>query len=286
MTALVEGLLNGLGTGFAAGVAFGLTHQFGVRILSGGAELEPSRVRIQIFGRTRKLHRRFVPRFGVGFAAGLLFGLVLVPVGGLAGLLVGARFPPVTEVVGYGLGYGLAVGLAVGFMTWLEAPIDIRRVVSPTDLLRTNRAAVVFLVLTWVFMFGIVGSLIAGGLGRGPTTIGSDLLNGVVIGIVGGAGGGLSYGLSLTAWGQWVALTRIWLPLTGRLPWAVHTFLDDAYQRGVLRQAGAVYQFRHARLHNHLTHVFQAHRGQQPTHEMACCATSPTSTPEPFTTVQ
>ncbi|MER8002678.1 hypothetical protein [Streptomyces sp. NPDC095613] len=52
-------------------------------------------------------------------------------------------------------------------------------------------------------------------------------------------------------------LSRVWLPLTGRLPWAVVTFLDDAYQRGVLRQAGAVYQFRHARLRSHLA---QAHR--------------------------
>ncbi|CAK7287034.1 hypothetical protein SGPA1_41294 [Streptomyces misionensis JCM 4497] len=40
--------------------------------------------------------------------------------------------------------------------------------------------------------------------------------------------------------------------MTGRLPWAVAAFLDDAYQRGVLRQAGAVYQFRHARLQSRL----------------------------------
>jgi hypothetical protein len=29
-------------------------------------------------------------------------------------------------------------------------------------------------------------------------------------------------------------------------------FLADAYDRGVLRQAGAVYQFRHAQLQEHL----------------------------------
>ncbi|MFI6358668.1 hypothetical protein ACIBJF_40075 [Streptomyces sp. NPDC050743] len=29
-------------------------------------------------------------------------------------------------------------------------------------------------------------------------------------------------------------------------------FLDDAHRRGVLRQAGAVYQFRHARLQEQL----------------------------------
>src|SRR5262249_53335797 len=31
-----------------------------------------------------------------------------------------------------------------------------------------------------------------------------------------------------TAWGQWLVLGRFWLPLTGRLPWRVMTFLDDA----------------------------------------------------------
>ena len=84
-----------------------------------------------------------------------------------------------------------------------------------------------------------------------------------MFGLVLGLGLGLGYGLSLTAWGQWVALSRIWLPLTGRLPWAVTAFLDDAYQRGVLRQAGAVYQFRHARLQDRLIHVSRA-RDQQP----------------------
>jgi hypothetical protein len=33
------------------------------------------------------------------------------------------------------------------------------------------------------------------------------------------------------------------------------TFLDDAYRRGVLRQGGAAYQFRHARLQDHLAAV-------------------------------
>ncbi|MEJ8669506.1 hypothetical protein WKI71_17005 [Streptomyces sp. MS1.AVA.1] len=73
-----------------------------------------------------------------------------------------------------------------------------------------------------------------------------------MLGIISGLGGAFGYALTLTAWGQWLVLTRIWLPLTGRLPWSVITFLEDAYQRGVLRQAGAVYQFRHARLQHHL----------------------------------
>jgi len=82
-------------------------------------------------------------------------------------------------------------------------------------------------------------------------------LFGLALGFV---GGGIGYALSLTAWGQWVVFARVWLPLTGRLPVAVTAFLDDAYRRGVLRRAGAVYQFRHARLQDHLTNTFTAGR--------------------------
>ena len=102
------------------------------------------------------------------------------------------------------------------------------------------------------------------GLGYGITI---GLVNGFVLGLSSGLAAGLAVGLgvgTLTAWGRWVLLARIWLPLTGRLPWAVNAFLDDAYQRGVLRQAGAVYQFRHARLRDRLGEVYEEHRNQHP----------------------
>jgi hypothetical protein len=50
----------------------------------------------------------------------------------------------------------------------------------------------------------------------------------------------------------WFAVTRSWLAARGRLPWRLTVFLEDARRRGVLRQMGAVYQFRHARLQDHL----------------------------------
>jgi hypothetical protein len=45
---------------------------------------------------------------------------------------------------------------------------------------------------------------------------------------------------------------RIWLACRGRLPWRTMHFLADASSRGVLRQVGAVYQFRHIRLQKQL----------------------------------
>jgi hypothetical protein len=55
----------------------------------------------------------------------------------------------------------------------------------------------------------------------------------------------------LRASGQllWV---RVWFGSRGSLPWRVASFLEDAHRRGVLRQVGTAYQFRHARLQDHL----------------------------------
>ncbi|MCW2144628.1 hypothetical protein [Actinoplanes cyaneus] len=63
-----------------------------------------------------------------------------------------------------------------------------------------------------------------------------------------------------SAWMRWLLFVRCWLPLRGRLPWRVATFLEDAHQRDVLRQSGAVYLFRHALLHTHLATAAQKDR--------------------------
>jgi hypothetical protein len=59
--------------------------------------------------------------------------------------------------------------------------------------------------------------------------------------------------LAATTWGQWLLFVRLWLPLRGKLPWRLHAFLADARDRGALRQAGAMYRFRHSRLQDHLS---------------------------------
>jgi predicted alpha/beta hydrolase len=104
-------------------------------------------------------------------------------------------------------------------------------------------------MLVWAVVFGLIFWL---GVLASVTPL-RAVETALVFGIEAAFAGGLGYGLSLTAWGQWVALARIWLPLTGRLPWRLISFLDDACRRGALRQAGAVYQFRHAQLQDHLT---------------------------------
>ncbi|MFC4068959.1 NACHT domain-containing protein [Actinoplanes subglobosus] len=66
---------------------------------------------------------------------------------------------------------------------------------------------------------------------------------------------GIAAGVSVTIllpWGRFFA-ARCLLAATGRLPWRLVRFLEDANRRGVLRQVGMTWQFRHARLQDHLT---------------------------------
>ncbi|RKT54413.1 NACHT domain-containing protein [Saccharothrix australiensis] len=54
-----------------------------------------------------------------------------------------------------------------------------------------------------------------------------------------------------TAWGCYVKC-RVWLAVTGRLPWRLTAFLEDAHRLGVLHQFGTVYQFRNTKLRDRL----------------------------------
>src|SRR5439155_16138794 len=60
----------------------------------------------------------------------------------------------------------------------------------------------------------------------------------------------------------WLSYTiaRLWLASRQRLPWRLIHFLEDAHRRGVLRQAGPIYQFRHIRLQTHLTESLNRRR--------------------------
>jgi hypothetical protein len=76
-------------------------------------------------------------------------------------------------------------------------------------------------------------------------------VTGLVFGLVFGLVAGFGFNAAATAWPSYV-LARGWLALQHRLPWPLMRFLADAHRRGVLRQAGAVYQFRHIELQHRL----------------------------------
>ncbi|MFB7475203.1 hypothetical protein [Kitasatospora sp. NPDC056184] len=142
-------------------------------------------------------------------------------------------------------------------MAWCEAPVAIESAPGPRELLGRNRRTV---LLQWCMLAPLFGLAVgvAGWLGvelfdghLWGIRLYWNLPAGLRFGLLTAFGAGLGAALSLSAWGQWTVFARLWLPLTGRLPRAAMDFLEDAHRRGVLRQVGAVYQFRHARLQQH-----------------------------------
>jgi hypothetical protein len=216
----------------------------------------PARMRPAIHGRLRQVandvggdlhNRRSVSWLGVWILGGLSFGFVgSVASGSNAGIV-----------------WGVGGGVVVGTITWLVAaiiralgtPVEATEVVSPSQLVRTDRATAlregftlgVFVsILLWLTLWLTFQPATGLPLGRvvGPGIV---LLHTAIL----TAGATLIWMLLVTVSGSWL-IARFWLPLTGRLPWRIMEFLGDAHRRGVLRQAGGVYQFRHARLQDHL----------------------------------
>jgi hypothetical protein len=247
--AIARGIAVGALHGLVVGLAFGLLYWFAQR----GEVLKPSPVRIRIFsGGPGRTQARPAGRVKIGIVVGLPVALLIALIDRYLvtwlGLNDGLGGGPLSSLLGFVPEAGLAAGLVFALISLIEAPIDIGTAVSPSVLLRSSRANAIFYLLGWALVlgpeFGLVTGVTHGAL-RG-------LEVGLVYGLEGAFGAGLGYGMVMCAWGQWVALARIWLPLTGRLPWAVVAFLEDACRRGALRQAGAVYQFRHARLQDYL----------------------------------
>ncbi|KUL43842.1 hypothetical protein ADL22_13260 [Streptomyces sp. NRRL F-4489] len=262
-------LVDGLVAGLLGGLLFGIAYWF--MVAARDAAVEPSAVRMRIRGRERRTGRRPLRRLAIGVLCGLVFG---IGYGFVRGMINGVAYhAPLPDILAgslgdgivYALMFALAAGPTLGLLTLFETPLDLRSAVNPVSLLRTNGRTVATQLLVWAPVFGLLvgfGSLAL--IGPLSTLLGPIVWNltaALKLGLISGLGGALGYTFSLTSWGQWTVFARLWLPLTGRLPWSVLTFLEDAYHRGVLRQAGAVYQFRHARLQHHLARAYRTPAG-------------------------
>jgi NACHT domain len=248
---LVGGITLGPGRGLRLGLAAGLVLGL-VGVLWGGLLSRRGPVPVRS------------PTQATGRAAGVLrmlgYGLLGCVAGGLVGATAGAFVPDIAGGLAPGFGYGLiggtAAGLAAGLALGLSAPVGVTATVHLRASLAADRGAAVVRALAVGMAFILAGGL-ATGLATGFAVVRAlGLAAGLAVlvsaRLVGGFAAGLAIGLPATAWGQWLVLVRFWLPLAGRLPWPLVGFLDDAHRRGVLRRAGAVYQFRHARLQDHL----------------------------------
>jgi NACHT domain-containing protein/transcriptional activator len=266
------------GPGLAAiyGLSFGgagyLTHRF-------GRVPEPLRTELRFAGATRK----FAGRFGIGAVVGLLLGLGWSLATGLVVFLA----------LVFGLVFGVHVWLAKPVdASRVSSPRTILRS-ERTGAIALSASFLVSLGLFDGMAFAFtaqtrflpvlggrydVALAIAGGLAgasfgffmaRGVAAVCYGLAGAIAGGQVFPAatnpvlpfvtgvcfGGGIGLAVLVTrAWGNYF-VHHVWLAATGRLPWRLMHFLDDAHRRGVLRQAGGVYQFRHARVQERLAAV-------------------------------
>jgi hypothetical protein len=200
--------------------------------------------------------------------AGLLTGLlsILLITGIQAGLFLGVHswpMPPCPDglcrksiyfwlyhsgdTTSYYLAVALWTGLKLGLIVWLLSRIaaalekrpEIDTAPTPRDLIRMSRnhALRIALIATLVFGFWAV-------IGNDLRSLPSAFAVGMVF-------------VLYTKWGNWLLFTRWWLSVNEKLPWALLAFLEDAArpERGVLRQAGGVYQYRHIQLRDQLCSI-------------------------------
>ncbi|MFD8567661.1 NACHT domain-containing protein [Streptomyces sp. NPDC059639] len=250
---LVAAGLTGPANGTAVGLAFGLMHGFVTKMKVAGPTFEPSRMKLTLHGPPGRgartgLRKSFRPRVMGGLAGGLLFGLLWALGSSAFSALLGTPWPMIGRLAGVlfveGTGLGLLLGLLAALGARFERVIGREELIVPSLLLDTSRAT----VLKQITAAGLV---IWAGYGTTFGVLSHNAPAGLAAGLVAGCMVALGIG-TMTAWGRWVVLAQIWLPLARRLPRELNTFLEDSYERGVLRRHGAVYQFRHARLKEHL----------------------------------
>ncbi len=182
--------------------------------LAGGA----ARLRLSVVG----IHRGDLRPASVGWVAWTVGG-------GVVAITVGLHTGWGSALIGLA-----AIGLVRVLDAWFEAPAAVAEVPSPEALLRTDRNT--------ALSRATIRAAIIGGT--------ATLLSSLAIGI-GFALAALIVSVGYTAWGRFT-LVRFWYALIGQLPWRLMAFLRDARARGILRQVGAVYQFRHLQLQNRL----------------------------------
>ncbi|MEW2360219.1 NACHT domain-containing protein [Spirillospora sp. NPDC029432] len=143
-----------------------------------------------------------------------------------------------------------AAGLLLGLIKWAMTPAADDRPRDPPAALRRDLGATA-LVLGGIAVLGAVVGLVgvaigvvmeAAGAGGDRPMVNGVLMSAVILGAVAGFVGGSRAGTASMAYLAALAGLR------GRLPWRLLAFLEDAHRLGLLRRAGPVYQFRHARL--------------------------------------
>jgi hypothetical protein len=182
--------------------------------------------------------RELGPVFGFGIAGATGFGLM----GWSAGVVAFGTYSSNREL-GLGLAGGLVFGWVIGLFSLWATPISSSPSATPGATYRSDRRTSVILGITIGLAVGVV------------FTLAYEPVGGLEAGVAAGIGFGLAGTFTASfAFGQvpLVKLTELILTCRWRYRVHFHRLLEDACERQVLRQAGTVYQFRHAMLQDRL----------------------------------
>jgi hypothetical protein len=221
-----DGIYRAVAEGLAVGLAVGLADGY----LTVSIRSVPSEVRFA----TLRGAAAFARHVAVGFATGVGVGLTAWAI----------------SFSGFGILVGILVGLAFGVIDglniWLDVSTDVTRSLSP----RSTRTAEGLAALARCLTLGCT-LIVTTGIAY---TFAYGFRAAVVPALIFGVGYAFAdhhMGLATSVWGRYIS-AKAWLALRGRVPWRYMNFLEDTYRHELLRRAGAVYQFRHARFQDYL----------------------------------
>jgi hypothetical protein len=247
------------------GLIFGLVGALMVGLVSvrGFNAVTPRSMAVRLPKKTQDLRSVGSVALRVGFAIGLVLALVTALLGNLTFAVDGARAPRfVAALLGgiiagllFGIAGGLLVGVPLGLVELWRVPLAAMSAVTPCVVYRRDVRSHLVSGLMGGLIGGIVGALpglLAGGevwpLFGLLLGLSFGLTLGPVSGLVSGFRAGAAPSLLFTELALWRRTRRVrFMPL-----------LDTALSRQVMRQAGAVYQFRHADLQDRLAERYEA----------------------------
>jgi hypothetical protein len=252
--ALAIGIGVGSSTNFLGGLAGGLSGGFVAALLEGiGKGLPAGLVNGVGMGLCAALAAKFVGRRAPAFR------LRWSPLGAVCGFAIGIAVGLITARV-EGVRIGLLSGVAIGFLSALPCGLTgiIRQDKDKSKVLSPQQALVHDYRIFWLTappagIAAAIAGLLAGGLvSVYAVKVHPDLSNlisdGLAIGLAAGIIIGLGFGMHHAA-STFFVIARYWLAFRRQLPWQLMRFLADAHkERGILRQSGSVYQFRHLQL--------------------------------------
>jgi hypothetical protein len=230
--------------GFACGILAG--HPKGAGVPPASAEFRPFTPRLS------RLIKRWLVDTAIGFLSGGAGAMVIIFLN---------SDPPVSdETMLSWLRWLLPFSLLMGLLSAgqelrerFESSADLDTIPNPPRSLMINRAV----TLTEAGIFAVVTGLTTAFIFTYATALQTTAGSILVCGGAAAAAYFTLFALLANSWGRYILFVRVPMTFSRKLPWQLMRFLTTAHDVGVLRQAGATYQFRHDLLRERLAETFE-----------------------------